>query len=147
MINQKFIPQQGFFALTTDGKLEGFLEDHLAGHLPEEVFRKDQYRGWWKLNTGDRAGCMQTLIDAHRLGLIPEYRNYYLQAWGIQDKDCYEFARKAHITLLISGGGYRASYIGKQEVVHFAVGATPFLALCNLWIVLKTPNNGQTTKK
>lgn len=146
-MENKFMPQQGYFALEKSGKLEGFLEDHLAGHLPEEVFGKDQYLGWWKLNTGDRAGCMHTLIEAHRLGLLPEERQYYLQAWNVQDKDCYEFARKARITLLISGGGYRASYIGKQEIVHFAMGATPFLALCNLWIVLKTPNHAQEAKK
>ncbi len=147
MQKQKFIPQQGFFALTTAGQLEGFLEEHLAGHLPEEVFRRDQYRGWWKLNTGDRAGCMQTLIDAYRLGVLPEERQFYLTAWGITDKDCFEFARKARITLLISEGGYRASYIGKEGVKHFAIGPTPFLAICNLWIILKTPNHGQAPKK
>lgn len=147
MQKEKFIPQVGFLALSNEGKLDGFLEEHLEGHPPEEVFRRDQYRAWWRLSTGDRYGCIQTLIEAYGLGLLPEEREWFLRAWNIKDADSYEFAKKARVSLLISGGGYRASIQSKQDIKYFAVGVTPFMALCKLWIVMKTTNHGQAPKE
>lgn len=96
---------QGWYYLHTNGDLiyKRDLEG-TAADIRETTFA----RSMWPMDTQDRAGAWQILVEASALGARPERIKELAEKWQCDDEDADIYAKRLGVTLQMDGNAWCA---------------------------------------